>query len=761
MFNDLGKILELNNCFCTYHINHFNNAQLIHTFSAKMPQAGTHEMSVNANNCKWRVRCQHTMETEGILDLRFVFKLEQGNSKETNIGVSFEFNNWSKEHYVLLPSAAYNGNRFQSKKLQYPPQLFEKEDLGLHVPTIISDVPRLNIEEGYSEIQQLTRDLATPAIGFCGKDQQGFILLTKQKTALGDSGISIKENSDRSKATITVNAPGVRHDKRYTICNTDYPCEDRGASFKEGDSIALEMQLCFFKCSDIVSLFNAFSAVRKNMTGEVKVINTIPFSYAWSLQEEKYNNQNWEEQLGYYSVGMRENLYQDWQIGWVGGLMSTYPLFFEGNALSKERALKTFEFVFKGGQDQSGLFYGCGHEGKWYGDNFKNPDLKWHLIRKSADALYFITKQFSLICQQEPAFLIPEDWIAGTKRCADAFVKLWNTYGQFGQFVDTETGEIIVGGSASGAIAAAGLALASQFFKDTTYLKIAERSAEYYYHHFTQLGYSTGGPGEICQCPDSESAFAILEAFVVLYEVTGDLNWIEKAKEQANQCMTWCVSYDFEFPPASTFGKLEMKATGSVYANVQNKHSSPGICTLSGDALFKLYRATQDVKYLELIKEIAHNLTQYLSRSDRPITAKVGYWPGKKSDSDSTYMPSGWMCERVEMSDWLEPIGEIFYGSCWCEISNMLTFVEVPGLYVQTDTGFVCAIDHITAEVVENTEQVLKLMIHNPTQYKADVKVFCESSIDLTKPLGQNALKQCEVLHIEPISTVEFSYNKL
>jgi len=69
---------------------------------------------------------------------------------------------------------------------------------------------------------------------------------------------------------------------------------------------------------------------------------------------------------------------------------------------------------------------------------------------------------------------------------------------------------------------------------------------------------------------------------------------------------------------------------------------------------------------------MAHNLPQYLSRNDRPISG----------------MPAGWMSERVEMSDWLEPIGEIFYGSCWCEVSNMLVYMEIPGLYVQIDAGW-------------------------------------------------------------------------
>jgi hypothetical protein len=318
-------------------------------------------------------------------------------------------------------------------------------------------------------------------------------------------------------------------------------------------------------------------------------------------------------------------------------------------------------------------------------------------------------------------------------------VNLWNRYGQFGQFVDTETGDIIVGGSASAGIAPAGLALAGKYFGDAEYTRVSRQSAQFFYEAFVKKGYTTGGPGEICQCPDSESAFGLLESFVVLYETTGEKDWLDRARDMANQCITWCVSYDYEFPAASTFGKLNMHTAGSVYANVQNKHSAPGICTLSGDSLFKLFRATGELKYLELIWEMAHNLPQYLSREDRPIKA-----------SDGREMPAGWMNERVEMSDWLEPVGEIFYGSCWCEVSNMMTFVEIPGLYVQPDTGFICAIDHIGAEIVEKGRESLKLRLENPTKYEACVKVLCEASENMQQVLGPNALYNCRKIILAP-----------
>jgi len=54
-----------------------------------------------------------------------------------------------------------------------------------------------------------------------------------------------------------------------------------------------------------------------------------------------------------------------------------------------------------------------------------------------------------LLHKQDPAWHLPKHWESGTRSCADAFVHLWDGYGQFGQFVDTQSGEIIVGGSAS------------------------------------------------------------------------------------------------------------------------------------------------------------------------------------------------------------------------------------------------------------------------------------------------------------------------
>lgn len=285
------------------------------------------------------------------------------------------------------------------------------------------------------------------------------------------------------------------------------------------------------------------------------------------------------------------------------------------------------------------------------------------MVRKSADALYFLLKHFALT--------EPEDsWKESAKSCADAFVKLYDTYGTFGQFINIETGEMVVGGTVSGAMAPAALAKAWEFFGEKAYLSCARASLEHYCHLFAETGVTNGGPGEILSAPDSESAFALLESCMLLYETDKDEKWLSYAETAAQYCSSWVVTYAYKFPEGSEFHRLKINTVGSVFANVQNKHSAPGICTLSGDSLLKLYRYTKNEFYLDLIKDIAYFIPQCVSTKENPIYT----W-----DNPPKKMPEGFICERVNMSDWEGDscIGGVFYASCWCDASLMLSFVEL------------------------------------------------------------------------------------
>jgi hypothetical protein len=451
-------------------------------------------------------------------------------------------------------------------------------------------------------------------------------------------------------------------------------------------------------------------------------------------QEEKFNRFNFVPEHGYYSVGLRQNFLQDWQIGWTGGMMSTYPLLFAGNEQTRANVLRNFDWLFPNGIAPSGFFWDCGRNGtEWLGGDVRKPHTaNWHLIRKSADAVFFIIKQFMLM--EKLGIDVKPVWREGLRGVCDLFVKLWRENGQFGQFVDSINGEIRVGGSTSAAIAPAALVLAAQYYGEPVYQEVADESAEFFYQNFTRKGLSCGGPGDALQNPDSESWAALIESYVALHDATGDAKWLERAGEVTRQFSTWVVSYDFMFPPESLFGKANIHTTGSVYANTQNKHSAPGLCTLSGLGLLKLFRATGDRFPLDLLRDIAHGLPQYLPHPLNPL-------------GDAT---PGHMCERVNMTDWEGPerIGETLRMTTWAETSLMLTAIEIPGLYVQPDRSLVVAFDHVDVEISEDTAESLTISIHNPTADRAVVRILVENSREALRALPENHLLDCQTVEI-------------
>lgn len=650
----------------------------------------------------------------------WTFTVREGRAEHVSVSAEFDLPGWSKATYSTLPAAVYAGNRLPCLPTDYPPTLAGKPESRPDAPPYITDVPRLADQSGESRLQLLTGDLATPAAGFfCPNQKTGLWFFTDQGTTAGNTGLDLEENPARDSATLRFTAPGMREGHRYFITSRSrIPSPDQGIVLETGGSITLSVRIHAFACESIAELFRRFIPLRAAESPSATPRALLPFSAAHALIHDKYVGQNWHEPLGIYSTNTPNENTPEWQMGWIGGMLMLPAFSLRGDAAELERCRRNLDFAFGAAQAPSGFFRGIMLAGKWADDSFgqATDGHRWHLLRKSADGLYFLLKQFELLRELHPGLPFAPEWIAGARRAADAFVTLWRREGQLGQFVDEDTGALLVGDSASAGIAPAALALAASVLKTPAYLEVAEAIAAHYAKHFTGRGLSTGGPGEILQCPDSESAFGLLESYVVLAEHTGKLFWRELACDQAAQCASWVMSYDYRFPVASTFGALGMRTRGTVFANAQNKHSSPGICTLSGDSLFKLFRLTGDTLWLDLARDIAHALPQFVSRMERPIRAPGGA------------LPPGWICERVNTSDWLEPVGEVFKGSCWCEVSLLLTTVELPGVYLQPDTGLLRVFDHIEAAVVRNDDLNCILELGNPTDHAAKITVFSEPS---------------------------------
>ena len=728
-------------------ITRFSGSTEIECARTELPTAGAWAFTTAFAGATWEAAAgaRPAGDRPDAVDGEVTFTVTAGAAREVAVALEWEVGAWSPEVFVLIPAAAYNGNRYPCRPYRYPPMVHESGDVGPDAPILVTDVPRLAHDGGPSRIQLSSGDAATPCIAFHDpRAGQAAILLTDQgvlrDSAVVNHGLTVEERPDRTHAILRVESPCVRRQTLYTMVSTATPSWDRGADLVPGARVTIRYRLFVFPAPTVQSLYDRFAVVRGDLAGSTAPVNEYPLSAAARLVEEKHARENWLED-GYYRVGTHDaaakSRYQDWQAGWVGGGMIPFPLIVAGSPESRERAVANLEWMFACAQRPSGLFHAGQHAGVAYGDGFDTPGTeRWYMTRKQADALYFVVKSFIALARRDAVWRLPAHWEAGTRRLADRLLDTFRRFGQLGQYLDCESGDVVVGGSTAAAMAPGALALAGEYLGEARYLDTA-RTLAGVLEQDLRAGVMTGGPGEILKCADSESAFALLESFVVLYEVTGEPRWLERAEAAAAHCLTWCVSYDYALPGESPLGRIGARTAGSVWANVQNKHSAPGICTLSGDSLFKLFRATGNRRWLDSIQATGHAITQYVSRADRPL-------------GDPAVMRPGYICERVNTSDWEGPagVGGNLFGSCWPEVSLLLTAAELPGIYLQPDTGLLCIIDHVEAEPVFSGNEVVSLECRNPTAFDAEVRLFVERSTDAGRVLGQAAALDWETLAI-------------
>lgn len=676
------------------------------------------------------------------------FEVTAGSVDFASVGFSVDFDQWSRDEWVFLPACVYAGNRFPKA-----PARSERRDDPRPDPdnwVTITSAPHLEHGSGLSRIQVLVGDCATPCVGVQSPSVgRGLLLITDQGSERGDQGLHVEENEACTKARILIKSPGVREGGKY---NWKGELPDVGTPLRQGDRIVVRAVLHDFPATSPEDLYARFVQARKELAHS-RDRHDLPFDSAFRLIEEKHNRENWVEEFGYWSVGMRECPSQDWQTGWVGGPNTAWPLLLRGGATSWPRALRVWDFIAASAATPSGFLRGCFSGGTWTG----NPDRCY--LRYSADTLYFLMKTL-LHLRVGPPHQAPKDaWLKLARGLCDGFVRCWEETGHLPHYVDGPTGTVLLGGSCAAALAPAGLALAARYFDEPRYRSVAEAAARRYRDHFLAKGLTNGGPGDIHQNVDSESAAALLESFVVLMEEgDGAPEWIEAARRCAAYCATWVTSYDFRFPPTSTFGKMDMLSTGTVWANVQNKHAAPSICTLSGASIFKLWRATGEAVWLDLIRDIARCLPQYVSRADRPI-------PDTREGKRWRVMNPGWVNERVNLSDWEvrgEPweeicVGEIFGGSTWSEPAILNTVAEVPGIYLDMETPSVTVFDHVHVQIFHMDPQGITLRVTNTTPFDAASVLLAETAADRRKrSLGINPLAGLPSIRVPPLATVEY-----
>lgn len=651
------------------------------------------------------------------LDLNYTFKLESGDAQSAGVAVNFDFTNWRTDNFVMIPCSVYNGNRNRIIGGGYaqgqPKEDYYQKDLMLTT----RDIPRLALNpQEPSKLEVNTSNTGTPCIAFLNRQTgKAFILLAEQggRAANGDflrkpdgeildNVFAVEESADRSKATLTVAAPGVRSRKPHFIGFG--PSPDRGLEFKPGDTVTLKLRAYCFDAKDMAGLYDKFMAVRKALTGPNQPRDLYPMSEVAKLMTARIDSR--------FHNGAEHKFYCPenavWiSFGWIGGLMNTFPMLVLGDDQHLERVTQTFDFAIPRAQGQAGYFYGAlNRDGKVFGRE-GYPDPKIVLTRKNADVLYWMMKQFMLLNAQGRDAAIKLAWEQNIRRLADAFVATWKKNGQWGNFVHVDTGEVVIYNSTSAAQAMGGLALASKYYGNPEYLKIAKAAADFYYQRdFLGWGATTGHSGDTLQNADGDSPMAFAASLVALYEVTGDRAWLDKARNILNLQASWTTSFDYELPKTTELGRLDAKLAGIIWASTQNKHAAPGHCTSACEPLLKVYRATGDTRYAELLRDIWHA-------------------------HGESIRPGGYTNERLTYCDAESRGTRGTHVTGWNETNGAMMAQELPGIYLQTDSDKFYVFDSVEGKRDGNT-----LTITNLTKFDAKVAILAESAKQANLPLG-------------------------
>jgi hypothetical protein len=775
-------------------VTRFERSHPVAVAEARLPPAGSGGVSLALERARvgCRVRASDARDRDGATDLEVAFRVSKTSIADAELAVTLTIASWSRDAYLLIPGAAYAGNRFESRHLPYPPLLAESSDIGPHVPPIIGDLPRLNAHAGPSRIALRAADTASPALGVrLPGSATGLLLLSAPTSSLGEIGLGVEEDEARRQATLVLSAPAVRPDVRFTLQGGRSPSTDRGAALAAGATVTLRLRVVVFPCPDVQALFDRWFEARRDVLGPARFDHQLPFSAARSLIAERLERERWSDPPGSYlatprpaplgaarpppgdqapraegaAVAAREPAFQ---LGWDGPLALAVPLGADRADETARRAGATLEFLLRG-QAASGLLRAASDGERWWNEGEAVPSppstatgaagtpgaggargggtagalvRRWTSTGRNVEALYQGLKLWLLLARRQPSRRPPERWRTGLRRCADALVRLWDRHRQLGQHLAVDTGEVAVGGSTAGALAPAALALAARAFSSEAYLAAATAMATAYHQRYVRAGLTLGGAPAALQCPDSRSAAGLLESFVTLGEVSGDGAWFGRAEDSARQLASWIIAFDARLPDDSMLGRLRARTTGAVLVSVQDKWALPSFAGISGDALFRLYRATGQTAYLDLLRETAHNATQYVAHPHRLPENGAG---------------PGWVLERVALGDAMGPPGEVPAGTAGgaAEAACLWSMTEVPSIYVQPDAGFVFTFDHVETEVRERSGSRLVIAVRNPTGFEAELKILAELESERHRPLGPWAILGARTLTLPAGATDE------
>lgn len=191
-----------------------------------------------------------------------------------------------------------------------------------------------------------------------------------------------------------------------------------------------------------------------------------------------------------------------------------------------------------------------------------------------------------------------------------------------------------------------------QAYKQTRqrkYMDAAVKGYAYYAAEFERNGYSTAGALDT-YCIDKESSIPLLKGSLLLYEATGQGDYLRLAEKAAQYAATWQWHHSVAFPEGSALHALQYDSFGGTSVSTQHHHIDHYGLTLIPD-LNKLADLTGNGQWRQRAEAIWANATAVISDGSLSVWDKL--------------RPPGGQDEGLCQTRWHTSRGHFFGVSQW------------------------------------------------------------------------------------------------
>ena len=253
----------------------------------------------------------------------------------------------------------------------------------------------------------------------------------------------------------------------------------------------------------------------------------------------------------------------------------------------------------------------------------KNPVV---YLRSFGDGLKELLKA---VKREKQAGIEHEDWIAWAQTFADWLLPQQDEYGGFPRTWKQGTGEVSDLSPESSYTAIPFLVLLGEITGDEQYVEAAGKAGEFCWNTSQKEGVFIGGTLDNPNVIDKEAGTISLEAYLMLYNYTSDIKWLNRAMAAANFAETWIYIWNVPMPEDEENGDLHWEK-GLPTVGIQlisTGHSLTDMyMAFDTDEFAELYLKSDDRHYYDVAMILLHNTKTMLALPGREFGLKGPGW---------------------------------------------------------------------------------------------------------------------------------------